>query len=64
MINCNTCENMKLPHEGIHCYMFRDKPVGNFCGQHTNNPRLSHHEIMEEIHDAFHWTDVGNPFEH
>jgi hypothetical protein len=64
MINCDTCENMKLPHEGIHCYMFKDKPSGTFCGQHTGHPRLTHEEVMEELQDVFLWSEIGNHFEH
>ena len=33
MMDCSKCFWMRIPHEGIHCYMFREKTRGNFCGQ-------------------------------
>jgi hypothetical protein len=32
--NCAACDYSKYPHEGGHCYMFRNEPDG-VCLQHT-----------------------------
>ena len=40
MMDCERCQYMRLKGEeeaaaGLHCYMFRDKPDGDRCGQMT-----------------------------
>jgi len=32
---CVGCDNLELPSDGGHCYMFATAPTDGFCGQHT-----------------------------
>jgi hypothetical protein len=48
-MNCSACEYMKIPHVGIHCYMFEKAPE-EVCYQHTmhfNNNIINQLSIKE-----------------
>ncbi len=33
IVDCNKCAWDKFPHPDAHCYMFKDSPRDNRCGQ-------------------------------
>jgi hypothetical protein len=64
-LTCATCEYMKFPHEGLYCYMFRDK--GSFveehghCMQHTSIPRPTPAQARRNLMVACMAIMLGNP---
>lgn len=33
LMNCKDCQYQDNKEDGCHCYMFKDKPEGDRCGQ-------------------------------
>lgn len=50
---CETCEIMKMPHEGLYCYMFRDKTrfiaERDHCMQHTFLPKPTRAQAQSSL---------------
>jgi hypothetical protein len=41
-MDCERCFYKRFdPVEGGHCYMFKDKPEGKYCGRFSQDPRLT-----------------------
>lgn len=49
--NCETCDFKSYPHEGSHCYMFKDPPK-DICLSHTSRKKPWCPTCIEELFDT------------